>query len=405
VEQGVIGLVSGLRRLAGDEQYVLLTLHDEDDWIAPYAEGFAERVPTESDPQGPPRRHGLRRAFSSLPFLRAAWRALPRRATLDQVVPRSNAVLEGVQPAVMHFTFQSGFRTEIPSIYQPWDLQHVHLPQFFTAWERAARELTYGYLCDQAEIVVVASEWARRDVTSHFGLPDTKVHVIPVGPLVELFDPPTEAQLSQARSTYALPEQFALFPAQTFPHKNHLALLEALAVLRDRDDLVIPLVCAGKLNNHFPKIEKRRRQLRLTESVRFLDYVDPSLMPSLYRLSRCLVFPSKFEGWGMPVHEAFHAGVPVACSTATSLPEVAGDAAVMFEPDDVEAMAEALARVWLDEGVRSDLVERGYRQVRSFSLERTAMGFRTRYRLLAGCQLSGEEERLLEPGAGSSHVL
>jgi len=296
----------------------------------------------------------------------------------------------------MHFTFQSGFRTELPSIYQPWDLQYVHLPQFFTPRERALRESIYAQMCEQAELVVVASEWARDDVVSHFGLPESKVHVIPVGPLVELFERPDDDALTRVRARYDLPPRaFAFYPAQTFPHKNHIALLDALAIVRDRDKIEIPLVCAGRLNNHYPVIEQRVRRLKLGDAVRFLDYVDPSEMPALYRLASCLVFPSKFEGWGMPVHEAFDAGTPVACSTATSLPEVAGDAALLFDPDNVDDIAAAVVRIWQDDSLRTQLAEAGRRRVREFSLERTAREFRARYRLLAGAQLESEDTQLL----------
>jgi glycosyltransferase involved in cell wall biosynthesis len=396
VEQGVIGLVSGLRVLEGEERYFLLTLPGRDEWIAPYAEGFAERIPARTGEETV-RAQRLRQVVSRhAPGLRRVWRRVARRSpSAAEAVPFSDGVAESLGASVMHFTFQSGFRTDLPSIYQPWDLQYVHLPQFFTPGERALRESTYAQMCEQAAIVVVASEWARRDVISHFGLPESKVHVIPVGPLVELFTRPDDDTLTRVQARYHLPRAFAFYPAQTFPHKNHIALLEALALVRDRDGIQIPLVCAGRRNNHYPVIERRLRRLGLGDAVQFLGYVDPSEMPALYRLASCLVFPSKFEGWGMPIHEAFDAGTPVACSTATSLPEVAGDAALLFDPDNTDDIAAAVLRIWQDDVLQTQLVEAGHRRVREFSLERTAREFRARYRLLAGAQLDPEDTRLL----------
>lgn len=396
VEQGVIGLVSGLRALKSAERYFLLTLPGSDEWIAPYAAGFAECVPARARDETVYAQRLRRLVSRQAPALRRVWRRLPARApSAAEAVPLSDGVAESLRASVMHFTFQSGFRTELPSIYQPWDLQHVHLPQFFTARERALRESTYAQMCEQASLVVVASQWARRDVMSHFGLADSKVHVIPVGPLVELFARPEDDALTRVRDRYDLPRAFAFYPAQTFPHKNHIALLDALAIVRDRDKIEIPLVCAGRLNNHYPVIEQRVRRLKLGNAVRFLDYVDPSEMPALYRLASCLVFPSKFEGWGMPVHEAFDAGTPVACSTATSLPEVAGDAALLFDPDNVDDIAAAVVRIWQDDSLRTQLAEAGRRRAREFSLERTAREFRARYRLLAGAQLESADTQLL----------
>jgi glycosyltransferase involved in cell wall biosynthesis len=393
VEQGVIGLVAGLRRLASEasDEYTLITLAGHDGWIAPYAEGFARLEPVSQQPFRTSNRL-YRKLAARAPWLRRV-RLTDRfgRKLAGDAVPESDGTVERLRPDVVHFTFQRGFRTDIPSIYQPWDLQHVHLPGLFSKRERELRDATYGYMCRQAALVVVASRSTRADVIEYFSIPPEKVHVIPVGPLVQLFTQPTPADLAETSARYGLPKQFALFPAQTFPHKNHVRLLEALALLRDRKGLSIDLVCAGRRNEHFPQIERRLRALRLEDTVRFLDYIDPSEMPALYRLARSLVFPSRFEGWGMPIHEAFYAGTPVCCSTASSLPEVAGDAAVMFDPDDTEAMANAIEAVWLDEAVRSELIARGHEQLRGFSLERTARAFRARYRLLSGVELNATD--------------
>jgi len=185
------------------------------------------------------------------------------------------------------------------------------------------------------------------------------------------------------------------YPAQTWAHKNHLGLLEALANLRDQRRIFVPLVCSGRLNDFFPQIKKRVRELKLAHQVRFLGFVDPLTLRCLYALSRCLVFSTKFEGLGMPVMEAFSAGVPVACSNVTCLPEQAGDAALIFDPDRPDRIADAIFRLWTDDALCKRLVERGRKRAANFTWDRTARMFRAHHRRIANRPLTDEDHALL----------
>lgn len=282
-------------------------------------------------------------------------------------VPSSDGSVERAGVDVIHFTYQNGFRTRIPSLYQPWDLQHVHLPQFFSRRERAIRSRWYRELAAQAAVVVVASEWACDDVVANLQLPRKKVRVVAPGPA---------SFASRVERTGD--GDYALYPASTHPHKNHERLFEALARLRD-SGVVVPLVCTGIETRHAPTVRRRVAELGLEEQVRFRGYVDDNELATLYARARCLVFPSLFEGWGLPIVEAFAAGVPVVCSTATSLPELAGGAAVLFDPYDVGGMAGALERVWTDVELRSRLVVRGRERAQTYTWPRAAEEFSALY--------------------------
>ena len=159
----------------------------------------------------------------------------------------------------------------------------------------------------------------------------------------------------------------------------------------------VELVCTGQLTQHFGAVKRRVRELDLEEQVRFLGYVDEAALTALYRTATGLVFPSQFEGWGLPVVEAFAFGLPVAASNATVLPEVAGDAALCFDPSDTRAMADAIARIWTDEELRSSLRARGLARVANLSWDRTARTFRALYRKVAGRGLTAEDHVLLAP--------
>jgi glycosyltransferase involved in cell wall biosynthesis len=197
-----------------------------------------------------------------------------------------------------------------------------------------------------------------------------------------------------------LPETFILFPAQTFPHKNHLVLLEALAVARDRRGIAIPLVMTGHQSRFFAQIVKRAESLALRDQIFPIGFVPPSDLRAIYRSAKCLVFPSAFEGWGLPVVEAFAEGVPVACSDATTLPEVAAGAALLFPPRDASLMANAIVRLWTEPSLCADLVQKGRIRTAQLSWTQTARLFRSHYRRITGRPLSEDDESMIAESFG-----
>ncbi|HEY6001545.1 MAG TPA: glycosyltransferase family 1 protein [Anaeromyxobacter sp.] len=392
VQQFVMGLASGLSRFTdGDEEYLFLSYPGDRAWLEPHLSGPCRPLdaarPSESV-SGPRRLlqavlpRGARRAIGSfVDGLR------PIR------VPASDGTVERSGAAVVHLTLQAGFTTSVPTIYQPFDLQHVHLPRFFSRYQRRWRARTYPELARAARSVVVMSSWIKDDVVRHLRVPAEKVRVISWAPVTEEYAEPTPEDLERTRRRLLLPEAFAVFPAQTYPHKNHLGLIEAVEMARRRGEAV-EVVCPGQQNDFYPVIERRMKS-RGARGVRFVGYVSPLEIRCLYRLARFLVFPTLFEGGGMPVFEAFAAGLPVACSNVTCLPSQAGDAALLFDPRDAGAMANALIRLWRDAELRAELARRGSERVRRFSWDRTARTYRALYREVAGAPLGSDDAALL----------
>lgn len=296
----------------------------------------------------------------------------------------------------MHFLHQWGFRTRIPSVYHPHDLQHVHLPEYFSRWQRFSREVTYRTLCQQAGIVAVASLWTRDDVVRHYRLSPEKVKSIPLAPLVGEHAEPSPADLQGTARLWSLPDAFLFYPANTWPHKNHLGLVESLQRIRETTGQSISLVCSGHQNDHYPVIAKRVRELGMEQSIKFLGYVTPDQLRCLYRLCRAVVIPSRFEAASGPLWDAFSTGVAAACSNVTSLPDQAGDSAIVFDPNDVNQMADAILRLWNDEPLRRTLVERGKVNIARFQWKDTARHFRAHYRRMAGVALSTEDQERLQ---------
>jgi glycosyltransferase involved in cell wall biosynthesis len=220
--------------------------------------------------------------------------------------------------------------------------------------------------------------------------------VVPGGSVLWEYPEPSESDLSALSQGLGLREGFLLYPAQTWPHKNHLRLLEALKLVRDRDGLEIPLVCPGSDPGRSREVRARAEELGLSRTTIFPGFVSPLELRGLYRLATGLIFPSRFEGWGLPVCEAFSEGLPVASSTATGLPDLVGDAGLLFEPDDTDAIAGAALRLWTAPDLREQLSERGRRRGEQFTFDRAARLFRAHYRRIAGRSLSEEDRILLE---------
>jgi glycosyltransferase involved in cell wall biosynthesis len=392
IEQVVIGLANGFANmLDGRENYHFLTFHVSDSWLRPYIAGPCKILHTRLS-----FRAKLRSLLNSIPGASAlAVRLLKLFGNTINLLPLSDGTIEAAEIDIMHFTFQSAFLTGIPNIYHPWDLQHVHLPSFFAEHERLIREIKFRTYCNQAQMVSVASRWMKKELIKYLGVQQSKVKVVPMAPSVDAYPAPIEEDLSAARQKFRLPDSFLFYPAKTWGHKNHMALLEALSILRAQHGLNPPLICSGGETPFFHEIRDRMMELDLASQVRFIGFVTPLELISLYRLSRCVIFPSKYEGWGLPITEAMRLGVPVGCSALPVLREQAGDAALFFDPGDPHAIAGAIGRLWTEEELHNSLSRKGIARASRYSWDRTARIFRAHYRRLAGRPLTEEDTHFL----------
>jgi glycosyltransferase involved in cell wall biosynthesis len=224
---------------------------------------------------------------------------------------------------------------------------------------------------------------------------------VPRGP-AETRPLPSPEEVARVRQALGLPDRFALFPAMTFPHKNHLRLFEALAILRDRHGLTLSLVCTGRpYESHSPLLEEAIERLGLAGQVRTLGPVPTDDLIALYGAAWALVFPSLFEGIGMPVLEALQYGLPVISSNAACLPEVAGDAALYFDPTSVEAIVAAIRTAH----ERPESLERNRQAAPAtlarFCWDRAARTYVACYRAAAGAQLTEQQRSLYDEAIAS----
>lgn len=314
---------------------------------------------------------------------------------------RRREFFESLHCDVIHFPFPSFVPCDVPIVFNPHDVQHLHLPEFFTPAEILRREMLYPAACRAAHTVVVASNFVKRDIVDRYGIDSKNVQVIPWAPppLPRTSEEIDESADRAVRRKYEVADKrFALYPAMTWGHKNHIRLLEAVAYLRDSESLDLRILCTGFKTDFWPSIERRLHQLGLSESVTFPGLVPPGDLNALYRAAQFVFLPTLFEAASAPVFEAWQNGVPVACSRVTSLPEQVGDAALLFDPFSVNKIAAALSRMVNDATLREDLRLRGAGRLKDFDLVHTAKAYRAVYRRAAGRTLSEEDRQLLGCG-------
>ncbi len=247
------------------------------------------------------------------------------------------------------------------------DLQHEELPQNFPPNEISRRRLKWEAPARSAYSVCVISEFTGQNVAKHLSIPPQRILLTPPPVARSFLKGAPELPDGAYRETIggSLPERFFLYPSNTWPHKNHARLLEALSQVRTRHDDV-HLVLTGWAHGEQGRIRQAVKRLELANSVTWLGYLDDEWMPFLYRDATALVFPSLYEGFGIPLLEAMYSDCPIACSNTTSCPEVAGPAAIYFDPRDVDEMSAAMESLWTSEQRRHEVVEAGKRQRERF---------------------------------------
>jgi glycosyltransferase involved in cell wall biosynthesis len=298
--------------------------------VSPAASGFTQGLPERVAPEYPTGPSNRQRA-KALVLGTLRWRALTRRT--------GNAT-------VMHFPFSvpipppTGTQRCVVSLL---DVQHHDLPGLFSRVERLYRHATYDRAARRADAVITISEFARARIVEHLDIDPARVHVAHLGVRSEEFTPQLGAR-----------DGFLLYPAKGWPHKNHAVLFDAFRLLRSRrPDL--GLVLTGASADELPS---------LPAGVQALGQIPRGELVRLYGRAAALVFPSRYEGFGLPVIEAMSSGCPVAAAAAGSLPEVVGDAGVLFDANDADSVAQGVEEA-LDRA--SELQVRGLERARVFS--------------------------------------
>jgi len=249
------------------------------------------------------------------------------------------------------------------------DLIYCHFPHFYNPVDTAIYRFKCLQACKNADRVVAVSLCTKRDIINFLGIPEDKISVIYQG-CDSLFSQPVgQEAIDEVKKCYALPARFLLNVGTIEERKNILLVVKALEHINDKD---IPLVIVGRRTKYADMIDEYAQEHGLTGRIIYLHQVHTRHLPAIYHLATCFVYPSRYEGFGIPIIEAQSCGAPVIVATGSCLEEAAGTEAPAVNPDSVDEMVEALNSVLGDESLRHSLIEHGRENVKRFELDKLA---------------------------------
>jgi glycosyltransferase involved in cell wall biosynthesis len=275
---------------------------------------------------------------------------------------------------LLHVQYTAPPFAPCPVVATIHDLSFEHLPATFKRRSWMQMRLTVRRTVRAAAHVIASSEYTRRDIVETYRIAEERTSVVPLAAAPRFAPVRDEKELRRVRQAYGITSDYILAVGSIQPRKNLTRLIEAYAGLRRQraHDKLPPLVIAGKRAWLFEETLRAVERCGVGDAVKFTGYVPEADLPALYSGARCFVYPSFFEGFGLPPLEAMRCGTPIVAGDRTSLPEVVGDAGLLVNPFDTEAIAAAITRLIDDQNLRTTLSERGLARARQFDWRETA---------------------------------
>lgn len=293
-----------------------------------------------------------------------------RRLLWEQIV--QPWALARTWPDLVHaLAFAGPLISPRPQVVTVYDLSFVHYPALLPAARRAYLRLATRWTCRRARRVIAISDSTARDLTATFGIPADRIDVAVPG-VSAVFRPLPPEEVAAFRRAKGLPERFLLFVGTLEPRKNLPVLLRAYAALPEAERAQVPLILGGGRGWMYDEIFQTIEAHGLVGAVHLPGYLAAEELPLWYNAAEAFVYPSVFEGFGLPVVEALACGTPVLVSDVSSLPEAAGDTGYRLPPDDVAAWTDALAHVLRDASWRESAAQKGVAHAARFTWAHTA---------------------------------
>lgn len=241
-----------------------------------------------------------------------------------------------------------GLPAGLPAVVTMHDLAVWRFPQYFPKWDRVLYQKKQRYACDRADRIIAVSQQTRQDLIDILGVHKEKINVVHQSCHPQFWQPVGDMERQRVRKKYGLPDRYVLCVGTVEERKNQCAVVRAIKAVDDDLHLII----VGKQQRYSEAVKEEIARQGLSSKVRMLQGVDFADLPALYAEAVCSVYMSVFEGFGIPVLESMCCGTPVVCSNTSSLPEVGGEAALLADPSDADAIAEAIRRLSSDPDFR-----------------------------------------------------
>lgn len=261
--------------------------------------------------------------------------------------------------------------TKVPTCITIHDLAYLHYPQFMDTLHRWHYRKYLPLFARKATRVVAVSEFTRQDIVHAYALPEEKIDVVYNG-AHEAYRPLSEVEKEQIKETFTDGEAYFLFTGALHPRKNVINLLKAFVQFKRRQKSKLKLVIVGRMAWKYKEIEEARLRMPYKEDVIWTGYLEVETLSKVTAAAYAMVFPSLFEGFGIPILEAMTCGVPVLVSNTSSMPEVGGAAALLFDPEKPEDIAAKMMMVYKDEVLRGKMVKASLAQSQKFNWDKSA---------------------------------
>lgn len=255
------------------------------------------------------------------------------------------------------------------------DLIFLRFPEYYSAVDRQIYSFKFKYACKAADKIIAISKATQDDIVSNFGTDPKKIQVIyqSCDPVFRI--PVNSERKSEVRKKYNLPDQYILFLGTIEKRKNALSLIKAFL----NENIDFPLVIAGKPTAYISEINDFLKDKPAGKRIIFRHNIETSDLPSLYQSAMLFVYPSVFEGFGIPILEALNSGVPVLTSTGSCFAETGGDAALYCDPYNTEQIGSALLKLLNNSDLRQSMIEKGFNHSRQFDEEKVAANLMNLY--------------------------
>lgn len=249
-----------------------------------------------------------------------------------------------------------------------YDMSYKYYPE--TLDRRNYKRIIKGicYSVERSDVIITISENSKKEILEEFNIPEQKVQIV-----YPSFDTiKSDQSFQQISDKFCIPSNYILYVGNLEPRKNIPALLKSFAKLKKETYLDYHLVIAGQKGWLYDSIFKTVEDLSVSKDVTFTGYISAEDKSALYKNASLFVYPSLYEGFGIPILESMSCGIPVICSNTSSMPEAAGEAALLVDPNDSDAIAVAMNKMLSNEDLRNEKIQLGYRQAEKFSWDKSA---------------------------------
>jgi glycosyltransferase involved in cell wall biosynthesis len=292
----------------------------------------------------------------SFPLLKSLWRS---RFVVKQLVEDKLDIYHGLSHEIPIGIQHSSIKTVV-TIH---DLIFFRYPQYYKAADRKIYEMKFGHACKNADRIIAISEQTKNDIVHYLGADANKIDVVYQSCDAAFSQICSPEKLAAVRSKYNLPEKFLLNVGTIEDRKNLMLIAKALPEISPE----IKLIVIGKETAYAEKVKKFITEHKLSDRVIFLQNIPFDELPAMYQLAAIFIYPSEFEGFGIPILEALNSGTPVIAATGSCLEEAGGPASIYVPPTDEKALAQAIGKVLNDADLRSQMISEGKSYAQKFT--------------------------------------